>query len=259
MADEHFRQVRDERQMNSGEKDILGIAITDKTQEEALHLLDGFIEKRQAAGIAFANANLLNLAYRSDSLRQSLKRLVIFNDGIGVDIASRLLYRSRFKTNMNGTDFVPFFVANSRHPLRIFLFGGRPEIIEKAAGAFGAMSPKNTICGFHHGYVASGGEEALLAQIQEARPDVVLVALGNPLQELWIARNLDRLAPALLIGVGALFDFASGTVPRAPEWVRNLRAEWMYRLAIEPKRLMKRYVIGNATFLARVGRQRFKR
>ncbi len=243
----------------SAVRDILGVRIVDASAQEALDRLDDLIARREKTAVAFANANLLNIAHRSDDLRAILSRFVVFNDGIGVDIASRILHGARFKANMNGTDFVPFFIANSRHALRVFLFGGRPEVAEAAARAFGSLSPTTTVCGFHHGYVPDGEDEAVLRMIDDARPDVVLVALGNPRQERWIASRLDRLDCVLAIGVGALFDFMSGTMPRAPSWVRQLRVEWMYRLMLEPRRLANRYVIGNGVFLARVGRQRFKR
>jgi exopolysaccharide biosynthesis WecB/TagA/CpsF family protein len=94
--------------------------------------------------------------------------------------------------------------------------------------------------------------KALVARINETEPDVLLVALGNPMQEAWIADRLPALRVKVAIGVGALFDYLAGAVPRAPVWIRRLGAEWVYRLLMEPWRLWRRYVIGNPRFLFRV-------
>jgi exopolysaccharide biosynthesis WecB/TagA/CpsF family protein len=93
-------------------------------------------------------------------------------------------------------------------------------------------------------------------RVRAARPDVLLVALGNPLQECWIDANLAQLDARVAIGVGALFDYLAGRVVRAPRWVRALRGEWLFRLLVEPRRLWRRYVLGNPQFLWRVLRAR---
>ena len=88
------------------------------------------------------------------------------------------------------------------------------------------------------------------------RPDILLVAMGVPRQEFWIAKNITSSHCTLPIAVGALLDFLSGSVPRAPAWMRRLRLEWVFRLIVEPGRLWRRYVLGNPVFLARVVRQK---
>jgi alpha-1,3-mannosyltransferase len=149
----------------------------------------------------------------------------------------------------NGTDLVPFFLGRIRYSLRIFLFGAKPETLQKAARAIRDRWPHHIVVGQAHGY-HDGGQEALIPEmILKARPDVVLVAMGNPKQELWIAQHVPRCAPCCL-GVGALFDFLAGNVRRAPRWIRAVRCEWMFRLALEPRRLWRRYLVGNAKFIA---------
>jgi exopolysaccharide biosynthesis WecB/TagA/CpsF family protein len=106
------------------------------------------------------------------------------------------------------------------------------------------------IVGTEHGY---GGADDVVARVREARPDLLLVALGNPRQEQWIAANLDRLNARVAIGVGALFDYLSGNVVRAPRWMLgSMRSEWIFRLLVEPRRLWRRYLLGNPKFLWRL-------
>jgi N-acetylglucosaminyldiphosphoundecaprenol N-acetyl-beta-D-mannosaminyltransferase len=111
-------------------------------------------------------------------------------------------------------------------------------------------NPGLKISGSHHGYINGPDQETgVINEINASGAEILLVALGAPHQELWIARNRHRLRP----GVGGLFDYYSGSVARAPVTVRKLRMEWLWRLAMEPRRLARRYIIGNTEFLVRVG------
>ena len=110
--------------------------------------------------------------------------------------------------------------------------------------------------GVRDGYFAHRDEEAVVAAIAAAEPDILLVAFGNPQQEMFIARHFDALRARTMFGVGALFDFTAGKVARAPNWVRRARLEWAFRLAQEPGRLVRRYTIETARFLLAVLRLR---
>jgi exopolysaccharide biosynthesis WecB/TagA/CpsF family protein len=99
-------------------------------------------------------------------------------------------------------------------------------------------------------------ERSHLALLKGQPVDLLLVAFGNPRQEIWIAERITHEHAHLAIGVGALFDFLAGEVQRAPRWLRAARLEWAYRLMLEPARLWRRYVLGNPAFLLRVLRQK---
>lgn len=206
--------------------------------------------------IAFCNAHTVNLAESDDRLVESLNRALVLNDGIGVDIAVRLLHGSRFRDNLNGTDFTPAVLEHAPDPLRIFLIGGRPGIVERAADHIKARYPRHAIVGMRHGYFSSAENQAVLDDLAGARPDLVLVGMGQPLQEYWATQHLAG-RPMVVMCVGALIDFMAGAVPRSPAIIRRIRAEWAFRLMIEPRRLWRRYLIGNARFLARVLKAKF--
>jgi alpha-1,3-mannosyltransferase len=206
--------------------------------------------------LAFANANLLNLAAGDPAFRKDLEGFTIANDGIGVDIASKVLYGRSFPENLNGTDFCPYLLDKLPQPAKIFLYGGRPDVNERAATEFARRWPRHSIVGWQHGYHPAEADGELVQRIRSSGADLVLVAMGNPRQEQWIARHSASL-PAVAIGVGALFDFVVGVVPRAPAWVQKARMEWVFRLLQEPGRLWRRYILGNPKFLWHVTRQYF--
>ncbi|EJL84271.1 exopolysaccharide biosynthesis protein, WecB/TagA/CpsF family [Herbaspirillum sp. CF444] len=200
------------------------------------------------ACLFFANTNFI---VQCHPLLEKIKStpVVIVNDGVGMDIAAYLFRRQAFKENLNGTDFVPRFFANAAAPLRVFMLGGRPEMLAKAA-VHVRTTLKQEVVGTCDGYAGMAQDRAVLIDsINRARPDVVLVALGNPIQEEWILACRDALNANVVISVGALFDFWSGEKPRAPRLVRRIHLEWLFRLSLEPRRLAQRYTVDIMKFL----------
>lgn len=238
---------------------ILGSSVASMGWDECLALLRGLIGQQCFTRVTFLNANNANIASRDPEFARALQDFLILPDGIGVDIAARLLYGRRFPANLNGTDFVPALLAAEERPLKVGLIGTRRENADAAAARLKALAPAHEYLVIRDGFFREDEEPAILAELEAIRPDILLVAMGVPRQELWIARRLDERHCTLPIAVGALLDFLSGAVPRAPQWVRRLRMEWVFRLMLEPRRLWRRYVVGNPLFLARVMRQRLSR
>ena len=237
-------------------RDILGVAVRDVTRDAALAALHADIASGTHRRVAFLNAHGANLAATDPAFRAALERFIVLPDGIGVDIAAWALHGRRFLANLNGTDLVPALLAGARAPLRVGLYGAKPGIAARAAAGFAALDGRHDYRAMAHGYVDADAERALLGALCAWRPDILLVALGAPGQETWIARRITQDHCTLAIGVGGLLDFTAGAVPRAPAWVRRMRMEWVHRLAREPGRLWRRYLLGNPVFLARVLRRR---
>lgn len=237
-------------------RDILGVQVRDLTREDAIAYVLDRIDAKIHSPIAFLNAHNANVAVDDGAFRTALRQFHVLSDGIGVDLAGRVLHHRPFRANLNGTDFVPALFVAADRPLKVGLFGGRPGVAEAAANAFSAREPRHAYTALAHGFIDDTQTAAMLDTLKTWRPDILLVALGVPLQEKWIAANITPAHCTVPIGVGALFDFSSGTVPRAPGWVRAARGEWAYRLVQEPGRLWRRYLIGNPLFLMRVLRQR---
>ncbi|MFJ5370264.1 WecB/TagA/CpsF family glycosyltransferase, partial [Bosea sp. CER48] len=150
---------------------------------------------------------------------------------------------------------IPALFASQRSRLRVVLLGGQPGVADRAAAELAGRFPMHRFDVLSHGYYAAGEETRLLDRLKSDRPDLLLVAKGNPLQERFIADKIGTEHCSVAAGIGALFDFLAGEVERAPELMRSMRLEWAYRLVLEPRRLWRRYVLGNPAFLARVLRQ----
>jgi exopolysaccharide biosynthesis WecB/TagA/CpsF family protein len=233
---------------------ILGVPFAPLTADECIALVGAMLGDTPTHHIVIANAHTLNLAHEDPAYLTVLQNAsLVLRDGVGVEIASRLLGR-QLEYNFVGTDFVPHLLrAIGTSRVRVFLVGARPSVAVAAGDALARLAPGIEIAGVADGYAEL---HDAVTRVRASRADVLLVALGNPLQERWIAEHLARLDVRVAIGVGALFDFLAGRVPRAPEWMRTLRCEWLYRLYREPGRLWRRYLIGNAQFLWRVAKSR---
>ena len=131
----------------------------------------------------------------------------------------------------------------------IYLLGARPGVCEDMVAKLATEFPNLTVSGYHHGYITPEEEATVLDGINRSGAGILLVAMGVPGQELWIDRNYDKLEIPVPMGVGGLFDFMSGRMPRAPLWMREIGMEWAYRLYQEPRRMWRRYIIGNVVFL----------
>ena len=251
------RFVREyERVLGRREREILGVSIQCLTRDQAVQRIDDTVASGEPLRVSFANAHSLNTASRNDRFRKILGNFLVLNDGLGVDVASRAKFGRPFVANLNGTDFVPDYLALTRHRLRIFVVGSTDKVADKAARTFAERYRQHTLVGSRNGFFRGVDDvEMACREIRKAKADCVLVGMGNPLQELWIAEHGNKTGASLLIGVGALLDFTAGHVQRAPIWVRNLRCEWIYRLLQEPERLARRYLVDNISFLYRVLRE----
>jgi exopolysaccharide biosynthesis WecB/TagA/CpsF family protein len=239
--------------------DILGTPVAMLGWDEAIALLSERVESRQFTPVSFLNAHNANIAWSDRQFARAMKSFLVLPDGIGVDIAARLLYGKAFPNNLNGTDFLPSFISAIRRPMSIGLLGSRRENAEQAAVSLTRMAPQHRVFVVHDGFFTASEEPAILEHIRAQRPDILLVAMGVPRQELWIFEHITPEHTTLPIAVGALLDFLSGAVPRAPMWMRRLRMEWIFRLMLEPRRLWRRYVVGNPVFLLRVLCQKLAR
>jgi exopolysaccharide biosynthesis WecB/TagA/CpsF family protein len=236
--------------------DLLGVSVTSGASADVL----AQIERRMDAAadplfVAFANANTLNLASTNADYRHVLNKAdLVLNDGFGVALGARMLNR-RFPENLNGTDFLPHLLklaAGRGWP--VFLLGGTAGTAETAADKLSQHIADLRIAGVHHGYLTAQSNSDLVATIRASGARVLLAGMGNPGQEFWLASNLEASGAQLGVGVGAFLDFAAGRVARAPVWMRRLRLEWFWRLMVEPRRLWRRYLVGNPLFLLRAAR-----
>lgn len=226
----------------------LGLSLVDATQTDTINaLLSG-----QARVAYFINAHCCNVMAQNRAYAQAVHAAdLLLPDGVGVSMAAKMTGQA-LTANLNGTDLIPLLAKQAAvQGKSIYLLGGRPGTARAAAHTLKKIAPGLRIAGVRNGYSEAADTEALIAEINKCQPDIVLVAMGVPMQELWISRFAGRLDAGLCLGVGAAFDFLAGNIMRAPEAVRRAKLEWVWRLSMEPRRMFHRYVFGNVAFLAR--------
>ncbi|HEX2988376.1 MAG TPA: WecB/TagA/CpsF family glycosyltransferase [Chloroflexota bacterium] len=224
---------------------ILGMRVDDVTFDEALSMIDEYIQSGKSHRVVTPNPEFA-MAARGDP--HFLKALngssLAIPDGIGLMLAARLAGQ-RFREHVRGTDLVHRAAALcARKGYRMFLLGAAPGVAEEAAARLVEANPGLQIAGCFAGVSGPQGDDETVAAISRAgRVDLILVAYGAPAQEAWLARNQERLGIPCGIGVGGVFNFLSGRSKRAPAWVRRIELEWLYRLITEPWRWKRQLVL----------------
>jgi N-acetylglucosaminyldiphosphoundecaprenol N-acetyl-beta-D-mannosaminyltransferase len=183
----------------------------------------------------------------------------VFADGMSLVLAARLMGHT-LPERVTGVDlFQALCLESATLGFRVFLLGGLPGAAEKAAEALRERNPAVNIVGTYCpplGFEKDPVEtERILERVRASQPDLLFVGLGVPKQEYWMHKHYRSLDVRLSIGIGGSFDMVAGITPRAPKWLQNAGLEWLFRLSAEPRRLWRRYLIGNLRFLQIVGRQ----
>lgn len=239
--------------------EIMGFRFCDLSlQDAATAIILDAIENNPRA-VFFVNAHCVNVATTDQEYRSILRATpVLFADGAGIALAARI-WGDKLRNNINGTDLLPILCHQAaRDNVPIALLGSKPGVADACARELQKSHPDLKIVWHHHGYLSEEEESDVIDDLNASGAKILLVAKGVPLQEKWIHRFADRIDAPVLMGVGALLDFYSGSVPRAPQLLRQFRLEWLFRLALEPRRLFRRYVIGNPLFVFRVVHMRLR-
>jgi N-acetylglucosaminyldiphosphoundecaprenol N-acetyl-beta-D-mannosaminyltransferase len=222
---------------------------------ELLQTISGWASERTTRRVMYVNAHVVNQSRTTPGLGNALRRAdLVYCDGYGVRLAARVL-KMPVPHRMTGADWIwglATLCELAGQP--IYLLGSEPPIAREAAARLRHWYPSLDVVGSHHGYfdLDSPHNERVIEHINEHPARIVLVGMGTPKQELWVDRYADRLDGAVVWTVGALFDYVSGHIPRAPRWLADNGFEWIFRLAIEPQRMWRRYLLGNPVFLSRV-------
>ena len=240
---------------------VLGVDIGNVSQEEALAQIETWLgastSDSAAKSIFIANAHTLNLSAQNPRFRATLNSAsVVFGDGTGVRWAAKFR-GTRMRDNLVGTDLMPaLFRQTANKGYRYFLLGATPTSISKAASYCSNTFPGWEQAGFHQGYLSDEDAPGVIQKINDSNVDLLLVGMGNPIQEQWIEKYQPHLNVKICVGVGGLFNHWAGDLTRAPLWVRKLGCEWIQLLLQSPMKKARRYLIGNPLFLYRIARFR---
>ena len=212
--------------------------------------------------VMYVNAHVINQSQERPELRAALAAAdLVYCDGYGVRVAARALDLP-VPHRMTGADWIWSLAALCERTGRsVYLLGSEPGVAREAAANLRHRHPALEVVGHHHGYFEVGTHHAerVVEDINARRPDILLVGMGTPKQELWVERHQGSLDVSVLWTVGALFDYVSGRVPRAPAVLSDNGFEWMFRLGVEPRRMWRRYLLGNPRFISRVVTQARRR
>jgi N-acetylglucosaminyldiphosphoundecaprenol N-acetyl-beta-D-mannosaminyltransferase len=234
---------------------IFDIAIDLAEPGEMLATIAGWAAAGLTRRVMYVNAHVVNQTRSNPELAAALRRAdLVYCDGYGVRLAAHVLDKP-VPHRMTGADWIwdlASLCELTRQPM--YLLGSEPPIAREAAAKLRRWYPELDVTGAHHGFfdVESPHNERVIEDINSKPNAIVLVGMGSPKQELWVDTYADRLNGSVVWTVGALFDYVSGHVPRAPGWLADNGWEWIFRLALEPQRMWRRYLLGNPVFLSRV-------
>jgi len=223
---------------------ILGVEFDNLLPEAACERFLGLLAGDEPAAVFTPNPEMVMLARKDEDFRRILNggRLVV-PDGVGIVYASRLT-KNRIVKRVPGIELcMNVFGTDEGKKYKWYFLGGKPGIVEMAKNVMMERFDGLEIVGVRDGYFDADGEEDVIADIKASGADVLLVGLGFPRQERWIAANMERLGVKVAMGVGGSFDVMSGTLKRAPKLFRKVGLEWLWRLLRQPSRIWRQRVL----------------
>jgi N-acetylglucosaminyldiphosphoundecaprenol N-acetyl-beta-D-mannosaminyltransferase len=246
--------------------DVLGVGVSRADVPMLRRFLEEAVLSRRQLAVTFANPNYVMAAQHDARLRELMNGFDLnLADGWGVMLAAKV-FGTPLPARMANDDLTDhLFGLPAEEGWGVFLFGNAPGTADAAAANLMRWYPGLRIAGTQHGHwadesgrIAAADVDRLVAEINEAKPDILHVGLGTPLQQIFVTENRDRLEVPVIITCGAYFEHLAERREWYPAWVLRLRIGWLYRLYREPRRLWRRYTIELGAYLALVFRHRLR-
>jgi len=245
----------------SGRFEVLGISIDEVTPASAIEQVRSLRAAEHSGYVVFCTVSSVLSAHDDPQVRAALDEAsLVTPDGMPlVWLGNRANENS--VERVYGPDFMVDLFTATGAEFSHYFYGGRDGVGAELVESLGRRFPDLRIAGYREpadDLSVGGSGDTDLERISEAAPDIVWVGLGHPKQELWMQRHKERLAPSVLLGVGAAFDFHANRKKEAPEWMKRNGLQWLHRLIKEPRRLWRRYILGNTRFLLLLARERLR-
>lgn len=236
---------------------ILNTYVNALPMEETLNLIEKIIKERTPTQHVVINASKVNLMEKDAKLREIVNACPLINaDGASIIWAAKQL-GVPVQERVTGIDlFLKLIERSNDKGYKIYLFGAKEEVVRKVKDIFLEKYKNLQIVGYRNGYFAESDEDEIVKNITETGADIMFVAFSSPTKEYWVNKYLQRLSIPFVMGVGGSFDVVAGVTNRAPLWMQNHGLEWFYRFIQEPKRMWKRYIVGNAKFIVLTYREK---
>lgn len=237
---------------------IIGIPIDDMSSLALITAIMAAVAQRKHTVFANVNIHALNLAYEYPAVYDFFATAadIVYCDGFGVKLGSKMS-GVPIQHRLTLPDWIDELCRQSaQNGYSLYLLGAREGVAERAAARLQRVNPNLQIAGTHHGFFNKSCDDpenrAVLQKINAVQPDILLIAFGMPLQELWLLENWNQISAHAVLTAGALFDYLAEEVRRPPNWMTDHGLEWFGRLLREPGRLWRRYLIGNPLFFWRL-------
>lgn len=249
-----WKQAKQEKVLGHNKRIIILDTIIDVLSiEETINLVEEYVVQKEPLHLMGVNADKINELNQNERLKQIVNSCGIINaDGASVVMAGKYLGMP-LPERVAGIDLMKSLVELSeKRGYSVYLLGARQEVVEKASDVLKKTYPKLQIVGYQNGYFKEEQWPIISKKLKELRPDFVFVGITSPMKEYLIEYLQDDGNDSVFMGVGGSFDVISGYIRRAPLWMQKSGLEWLFRVIQEPKRLFKRYFIGNWVFIKAV-------
>lgn len=232
---------------------ILNTFIDGFTMDETLAEVEKYVKAEKSLHLMGVNADKINMLNKNESLKKIVNDCDIINaDGASVVLASKFL-KCPIPERVAGIDLMQELVKLAKDKgYSVYFLGAKQEIVENTAQVFQERYPELKIAGIHNGYFTKAQWSEIAEVLKERKPQIVFVGITSPLKEYLVEFLQNEGLNCVFMGVGGSFDVISGLIPRAPLWMQKANLEWLFRVIQEPKRLFKRYFIGNYEFMKSV-------
>lgn len=253
--------IKQEKRLGNNQRiELMNTSIDVLNMDETVSLVEEYVKQKEPLHLVGVNADKINEINRNEEMKKIVNSCGVINaDGASVVLASRFL-KKPLPERVAGIDLMDRLVQLSAEKgYRVYLLGARPEVVSQTAEVLCRKYPALIICGIHDGYFKKEDWPAVSQEIKDLHPDFVFVGISSPLKEYLVEYLQNDGNDAVFMGVGGSFDVISGNIPRAPEWMQKANLEWLFRMVQEPKRLFKRYLVGNTEFIFSVLKEKAKK
>lgn len=238
-------------------RDFLGLPLAAISTRQFIDTVIGWAKAKRRARVTYINAMCVNQAADDSEYCNCLKSAdFVYADGQAIVWAAKWLKEPVPERVNAGDFFVDFFKRCTSEEVKVYFLGSPEGVARRAASFICGKAPGVSIVGTHHGYMTDEITPGMIETINASGADLLIVGMGVPHQEKWLWANWEKLDVPVAWCIGATFDYFGGSFKRAPVWMRRIGLEWLFRLVLEPRRLWKRYLIGNPRFLLRVLRRK---
>ncbi|MCZ2845467.1 MAG: WecB/TagA/CpsF family glycosyltransferase [Candidatus Bathyarchaeota archaeon] len=236
---------------------IMGLNIDSLTIEETIIIIEETIKKKLKCQHVVLNAGKMVLAYKNEKLKGIINNCQIINaDGQAVVWASKLLGKP-LPERVAGVDLMNNLIkVSAAKGYKIYLFGAKEEVVTRVVDVLKEDNPLLKIAGYRNGYFSEVENFEIIRDMNKSKADILFIGFSSPKKEYWLEQNINKIDIPFCMGVGGSFDIVASVTKRAPKWMQQLGLEWFFRFIQEPKRMWKRYLLGNTKFIYYILREK---